>query len=371
MNKRYEILDILKGFALLCIFILHFNQQFEIENNYVYQSDMLNSISNFLKSGIEKILSGNVYLIFSLIFGINLNYGLKNKTSKSFLFRLFLILIIGYIHSLFYNGDILIYYGLLGLILLFINNLSLKYIYLILGISLLKMPLVIQIIASFDSTYEFFSSYDVTLLQKAHETYTNKGILDVFYFNAIEGKYLAIKHYLLTDRIGSIFAFFLMGLIVYKKNLLSKIETNLPIIKKYIFIIFIILVVILLLSKISFSSNFKLALAIKIYLISLQSIASSILFTLMITYLYYKNVKFNFLKFYGSSSLTIYLTQSLIGVFLFYNFGMDLGNKIGLLHGIGLMIASILSQILFLKFWCSKFEKGPFEMILFNLSKMV
>jgi uncharacterized membrane protein YeiB len=50
---------------------------------------------------------------------------------------------------------------------------------------------------------------------------------------------------------------------------------------------------------------------------------------------------------------------------------MDLGNKVGLLHGIGLMIASILSQILFLKVWCSKFEKGPFEMILFNLSKMV
>ena len=69
--------------------------------------------------------------------------------------------------------------------------------------------------------------------------------------------------------------------------------------------------------------------------------------------------------------MTIYLTQSLIGVFLFYNFGMDLGNKVGLLHGIGLMIASILSQILFLKVWYSKFEKGPFEMMLFNLSKMV
>jgi len=371
MSKRFDILDILKGFALLCIFILHFNQQFEIENNYVYQSNVLNSINVFLKSFVEKILSGNVYLIFSLIFGINLNYGLKNKSSKSFVFRLILIFLIGFIHSLFYNGDILIYYSILGILLLLINNLNIKYIYIILGISLLKIPLIIQMIACLDANHQFINGYDLSLLKQANETYTSKGILDVFKFNAFEGKYLSFKHYVLTDRLGSIFTFFLLGLIVYKKDLLAKIETNLHLVKKYVFIVLGILIAILLVDKISFTSNFNLALAIKVYLISLQSIFSSLFFTLVITYLYYKKVNFTFLKFYGSSSLTIYLTQSLIGVFLYYNFGLDLGNKIGLLHGIGLMIVSIIIQTLFLKVWYLKFKKGPFELMLFNLSKMV
>lgn len=371
MSKRFEILDILKGFALLCIFILHIDQQFEIENEYVYQSNFLNTINIFLNNFVEKVLSGNVYLIFSLIFGINLNYGLKNKSNTSFLFRLFLIFGIGFIHSMFYNGDILMYYSILGVALLCINNLSLKYIYIILGISLLKIPLILQMIASLDANHQFISPLDFSLLEKAHEIYTSKGILDVFKFNAYNGKYLSVKHYVLTDRLGSIFTFFLLGLIVYKRNLLSQIESNLPTVKKYAIISLIGLVVVLLIGKISFTSNFNLALAIKIYLISLQSIVSSLLFTLVITYLYYKKFNFSFLKFYGTSSLTIYLTQSLIGVFLFYNFGLDLGNKIGLLHGLGLMILSVSLQIVFLKIWNTKFSKGPFELALFKLSKLV
>lgn len=371
MTKRYEILDVLKGFALIGIFILHFNQQFEIENNYSYPSELLNNINTFFKNFVKSILSGNVYLIFSLIFGINLNFGLKNKSSKSFLFRLFIIFVIGFIHSLFYNGDILIYYSFLGIILLLINKLNIKYIYIILAISILKIPLIIQMIASLHPNHQFISPDDVNLLHQANETYTTRGILDVFRFNAFEGKYLSFKHYVLTDRLGSIFTFFLLGLIIYKKNLLSKIETNLKQIKKYTIITFFALVVVFLIDRISFTSNFNLALAIKVYLVSLQSIFSSILFTLILTLLYYKNYNLNFFKNYGKSSLTIYVTQSLIGVTLFYNFGFNLGNKIGLLHGIGLMIIAVLSQIYFMKIWMKKFDRGPLELLLFNLSKMV
>lgn len=371
MGKRFEILDILKGFALICIFVLHINQQFEIENSYVYQSDFLNTINKFLKGFVEKVLAGNVYLIFSLIFGINLNFGLKNKSNRSFLFRLFLIFVFGYVHSLFYNGDILMYYSVLGIVLLLINNLSLKYIYIILGISLLKIQLILQMIASANSNFQFFSTYELLLFRNAIETYSSKGILDVFQFNAFYGKLISFKYYFMTDRLGSIFSFFLLGLIVYKKNILSKIEENLPEIKKYIFLLIIALIIILLIRKISFTSNFILALAIDIYLKSIQSIIISLLFTLVITYAYYKKINFNFFTTYGSSSLTIYITQSLIGVFVFYNFGLDLGNKIGLLHGIGIMIIAILLQIQFLKIWNSKFSKGPFELVLFKLSKLV
>jgi len=371
MSKRYDILDILKGFSLLCIFVLHFNQQFEIENSYIYQSDFLNKINIFLKKFVEKVLSGNVYLIFSLIFGINLNFGLKNKSNASFLFRLFLIFVFGFVHSLFYNGDILMFYSILGIALLFINRMRLKYIYIILGISLLKIPLILQMIATLNPEFQFFSVFDLNLAKQAQQTYTSKGILDVFQFNAFYGKCIPLKYYIISDRIGSILTFFILGLIIYKKNVLSKIEDNLPLIKKYMVITVIGLIALFFINKISFTSNFNLAIAINLYLISLQSILTSLLFTLVITYLYYKKYNFNFLKNYGTSSLTIYITQSLIGVFVFYHFGLDLGNKIGLLHGIGFMIIFVMIQLLFLKFWHSKYTKGPFELALFNLCKLV
>lgn len=371
MSKRFEILDVLKGFSLLCIFVLHFNQQFEVENSYVYPSEFLNKINIFLKSLVEKVLSGNVYLIFSLIFGINLNFGLKNKSNAAFLFRLVLIFGFGFLHSLFYNGDILMFYSILGVALLFINQLSLQYIYIILGISLLKMPLILQMIATLNPDFQFFSAIDLNLAKQAQQTYTSKGILDVFQFNASEGKCIPLKYYVISDRIGSIFTFFLLGLIVYKKNLLTKIEENLPLIKKYMVITVIGLIALFFINKISFTSNFNLAIAINLYLNSLQSILTSLLFTFVITYLYYKKYNFNFLKNYGTSSLTIYITQSLIGVFVFYHFGLDLGNKIGLLHGLAIMIIAVIIQMYFLKIWHLKYTKGPLELVMFNLCKLV
>lgn len=364
MTKRFEILDVLKGFSLTAILILHFLQQFEIENNYTFSLESINVLERSLKKVFTTIFSGNVYLIFSFIFGINLNFGLKNKTSNQFIIRLLVLFIIGYLHSLIYLGDILIFYAILGFILLFLNNYSNKVLYVVLTIVLLQLPLLYQIYLTIFENHQLFSSEDVSLIKKMNETYTSGSFGDVLQFNLWNGKYISTRHYLLSGRFFNILSFFIIGLLVYKNNILKKLDNSKKEILKVIYISVLGLVALFFINKINFSHNMNTVVAIAIYIKSLESIISSILYISVITYVYYftKN-KFNFFNTYGKASLTIYLTQSIIGVLIYYNFGLNLGNKIGFIHSLLLCIIVLATQYYGTKYWLSKFKKGPFEMV--------
>ena len=123
--------------------------------------------------------------------------------------------------------------------------------------------------------------------------------------------------------------------------------------------------VLIFIGKINFSANIHVGLAVKILIISLTSLSSSIFYTALLTYLYYfTKLKFNFFTIYGKPSLTIYLTQSIFGVILFYYFGFNLGNAIGFLQALVLAVIVVLIQYYFVLFWFKKHKKGPFEMAL-------
>lgn len=365
MTKRFEILDVLKGFSLFAILILHFLQQFEVENNYVYSINFFNKIDKILKDVITSFFSGNVYLIFSLIFGINLNFGLKNKSNSKFLVRLLLIFIIGYLHSILYVGDILIFYAILGVILLFLNKFNNKTLYIILIITLTQIPLFFLLFQTTYRNYQLVTSYDINIINEMLSTFSSKNFLDVVEFNLNKGKYLSIKQYLFSGRFLNIFSFFIIGLLIYKNDLLAKLENKKSQITKILFISLILSIIFFFIKKNNYSDNIHIGLSIKLLIDSFSSIISSIFYISLITYLFYfKNINFNFFKIYGKASLTIYLTQSIFGILLFYHFGLNLGNKISILHGLLLALIVLFVQYYFIFYWFKKYKKGPFEMFL-------
>ena len=363
MTKRFEILDVLKGFSLLAILVLHFLQQFEIENSHIYTINAFNKIEGFLKNTVTTFFSGNVYLIFSLIFGINLNFGLKNKSNSKFLVRLLLIFVIGYLHSLLYLGDILILYAILGVVLLFLNKFNNKVLLIVLTISLLQLPILFLIYQTIFTNYELVTAYDLDMIKEMNTVYTTKGFWDVIEFNAINGRYLSMKQYLFSGRFLNIFSFFVIGLLIFKNKILEQLENKKAQIIKVIYASLAVSLVLIFIGKINFSANIHVGLAVKILIISLTSLSSSIFYTALLTYLYYfTKLKFNFFTIYGKPSLTIYLTQSIFGVVLFYYFGFNLGNAIGFLQALVLAVIVVLVQYYFVLFWFKKHKKGPFEM---------
>ena len=126
MNRRIDLIDALRGFSLAGIVIVHFNEQFiggltppEVMD-YAYQG-----IGNGIIGTINFLfLRGKFFALFSFLFGLSFFIQMENAKKKGlnyelkFLWRLVLLLAIGCAHHLFYRGDILTIYAILGVFLL-------------------------------------------------------------------------------------------------------------------------------------------------------------------------------------------------------------------------------------------------------------
>jgi uncharacterized protein len=95
-----------------------------------------------------------------------------------------------------------------------------------------------------------------------------------------------------------------------------------------------------------------------------KNLAMMLLYVSAVVLLYYRTSARNWLikiAPYGKMSLTNYLSQSIIGGFVFYNWGLGLYKYSG--HTASLLLGAlcILLQYLFCRWWLSRHSHGPFE----------
>ena len=60
-------------------------------------------------------------------------------------------------------------------------------------------------------------------------------------------------------------------------------------------------------------------------------------------------------------ALTNYLSQSIIMIIIFYNFGFNLIGRVGLITIIGIVFSVLGVQIIFSNIWLKYYKFGPFE----------
>jgi len=66
---------------------------------------------------------------------------------------------------------------------------------------------------------------------------------------------------------------------------------------------------------------------------------------------------------YGRMSLTMYITQSIMGSFIFYNWGLGMYEKLGITASLFVGIGLFIIQYTFCYFWFKRFNHGPLEYI--------
>ena len=119
MNKvnRITSIDALRGIVLLGILIVHTAGLFGFaSNSYPFFTEM----DLYLQRCINLLLSGRCNIVFSILFGVSFYLILKNPqfSSKKFAWRCFLLIICGMIIKIFYTYDALMWYGIMGIILI-------------------------------------------------------------------------------------------------------------------------------------------------------------------------------------------------------------------------------------------------------------
>lgn len=382
-SKRYAILDILRGLALLGIALANF-PEFSL---YSFLTDEARetmptvSIDRFVYYCEYVFIDGKFYTLFSLLFGIGFSIILRNAEQKGangmriFYRRMMILLFIGFMHLIFiWSGDILMLYALLGMLLPLFKNFSDNKLFAC-AMLLLAVPVVV------DTIVECTGSNPAASMVRMQQYYCNKfGITDgnfaywlrdikdykgMFQF-LIQGAFVRMQEFIIGNRYFKVLGLFLLGFLLGRKRIYADLSSKQMWLKRIAFVGSIFSLPLSLFYAYSAMNGKPWGTAVhsSIYLVSVYPLAFTYLSIICLCFLRQpENRIFKWLASLGQMALTNYIGQSVFGVLLFYGIGLGLGAKMGLFYVVWIAFCVYLLQMFFSRLWLRNFLFGPLEWI--------
>ncbi|MFU8861768.1 MAG: DUF418 domain-containing protein [Cyclonatronaceae bacterium] len=382
-EKRIIPLDILRGFAVIGIFVVniqvmscHFVHRGACKALWTSHFDQVISI-------LIKLFFVNKFLsIFSFLFGVGIamqfyKYVRKNTSANQFFMRrLGGLFLIGVLHILFFwSGDILHIYALLGLLLIYLLRKSTMAL-LGAGILILIFPFYHQVLGFISDVLHFNIIPEI-------DGYTHQDLLAVnlqgSYFDTIKlrvSEYLYNLQGIHTGLVPRAFFMFTIGAWLVRKGILSDIEQFASDIKWKMITAFIISFLFLVtMYNLIIPNMYVLDAPSLIILKKIMGRVNNLLYSIsnMVIAMFYiwlitwslrwdlVNTILGPLQYIGKMALTNYVMHSVIALFLFSSVGIGLYGNMSPATGIMIVIFVCIFQILFSKIWLNYFLYGPLE----------
>lgn len=123
-SERLEVMDALRGFALLGVLIVNLRDLslFELLPEAARAALPTARWDHFLEIGMAALVDAKAMTVFTILFGVG--FALQMQRAKEtkrrtmvYVRRLCVLLLIGLLHAFFWWGDILVLYALMGLLL--------------------------------------------------------------------------------------------------------------------------------------------------------------------------------------------------------------------------------------------------------------
>lgn len=373
-NPRIEVVDALRGFAVMAILLVHNLEHFIFP---VYPTDSptwLNILDQGVFNAVFALFAGKSYAIFALLFGFTFYIQSNNQKKQGkdfgyrFLWRLVLLLGFATLNAAFFPaGDVLLLFAVVGIVLFLTRNWSDKAILITAVIFLLQPVEWYHYIASLINPAHQIWDLKVGEMYTEVAEYTKAGnFWDFILGNITLGQKASLLWAVGAGRFFQTAGLFLLGFYIGRKQLFVGTEKNLRLWIK-----------ILIISAVSFAPLYTLKDVIMKNGPIIQQTAGTAFdmwqklaftFVLIASFiLLYQRDKFSKavadLRFYGKMSLTNYITQSIIGAIIYFPFGLYLapycGYTLSLLIGFGIF----LLQVKFCKWWLTGHKQGPLEHI--------
>lgn len=384
-SSRIQTIDQIRGIALLGILIFNvqtytFYAFLRPEQVYSLGLDQPETYGpvQFL---ISLLVKGQFYTIYSFLFGLGfyLMWRKNNQTGlnadKLFKRRLWSLLLIGLIHAfVFWFGDILHKYAILGFSLIYFNRKSVRYLFkwiagllvfmlLIQFVLAIFLPVTPQSIAANDKEFD-------KVIMEVLDTWKNGTVLQVFsmqklgvamgWFRAISNGMISLIHFEIL---------FLLGLIAGKTNIFQRVPELGGKLLKWAFIILPFALAIKAIPSLD-ALQIQLLPNQPTWEIFIDNISESI-GSLLLTFVYLVFLTSILSKHSskiqvwigntGRLGLTNYLAQTLICMLLFYGYALGLGGKLTLLQSVITAILIYVFQIIYSNIWLKYYKIGPME----------
>jgi len=373
-QERLTVVDALRGFALLAIVLLHNLEHYNLFGLPEWQPAWLTEADKIVYDTIFFLFAGNAYATFSLLFGFSFYIQMRNARRRGYDFRARfawrMLLLAGFsqLHALFYNGDILLLYAVCGLLLIPASSWKDRTVLIVAGVLMLQPYAWAKIIyACFNPEYVDTNSMFVKYAVSAEQVGMYGDWLQTFANNIWNGQLYSNFWQVEAGRLFQTPALFLIGMWLGRRELFLHTQSSLIFWKKAL-IWGVAVVIPLYILKTVVPQYITGITVLSYYSIAIQRIynfaATTVLVALFVICWFYRGDGFRFqrsLIAYGRMSLTNYITQSAIGVAIYYNCGLGLycgaGSTISLL--IGLSIVGL--QLMFSRYWLSLHRQGPLE----------
>ncbi len=373
-NPRIEVVDALRGFAVMAIILVHNVEHFIFP---VYPTDSpgwLNSLDQGVFNAVFTLFAGKAYAIFALLFGFTFYIQSDNQKRRGkdfgyrFLWRLVLLAGFATLNAAFFPaGDVLLLFVVVGLVLFLTRNWSDKAILITSIIFLLQPVEWYHYLANLINPAHQLPDLKVSEMYAEVAEYTKAGDLGPFlWVNISLGQKASLLWAVNAGRFVQTMGLFLLGFYIGRKQLFVSSKNNLRSWVK-----------ILIVSAIAFAPLYTLKELIMQNSTIIQQTVGTVFdmwqklaFTLVLIasfVLLYQSEKIRgivgSLRFYGKMSLTNYITQSIIGAMIYFPFGLYLAPHCGYTISLFIGIFTFLLQVQFCKWWLSKHKRGPLEQI--------
>ena len=387
-GERAEILDILRGFAILGIFLAN-SAVFSL---YVFQDKSVQEalpgagINQILQYFSQIFIDGKFYSLFSLLFGVGFSIILNRSTLAGrnplliFYRRIAVMLGIGFIHiSFFWEGDIIFLYAVIALFLPLLRNLSDKAI-IVLAVMLLISPMLFDILKVVSDNKWNLA---VPVMNKAYEIDAANGITDQNYrtwladqkhYSGIRtwlesGFFWRIEMIIGTNRIPKVLAMFLLGMLAGRRLIFQNLSENRLLLTKIRNIGFAVGLPASVLFAMAEHDGFRIPdwrglTDTLLYAVSV--VPMSLAMTSAICLIWLNSDRKSIMRHVatvGRMALTNYIMQSAIAMFIYWGVGLGLGAQVGHSVFFPIAIGVYILQVLFSKLWLRRIRFGPLEWI--------
>lgn len=373
-SQRLGVVDALRGFALLAIVLLHNLEHYNIFVPIEGRPDWLVSVDNYLLDAIFFLFAGKAYATFSLLFGFSFYIQYHNAGKKGidfrgrFAWRMVLLFLFSQLHALFYDGDILLLYAVVGLVLIPVCRLKDRTVFWIAAILLLQpYEWGRMIYGALNPDYVIPADKCWPYAQLAMQTATDGTFLELLRSNIWNGQLYSNIWQVENGRLFQTAALFMFGMLAGRRKYFIKSEASGRFWKRALATAAIAFVPLYLLKTFvpPHITNPSIRIPYEIAVPSLANFAFMVILVSLFTLLWFKKgdgYKWqSFIIPYGRMSLTNYITQSIMGVCIYYSFGLGLYNSTGASATLGIALCILTVQWFFSRYWLARHKQGPLE----------
>lgn len=382
-GERIEVLDAIRGFALLGIFIMNmpvFNASlFSGNDTEALWPHWWDRATETIRDGV---FSGKFNSMFSMLFAVGFTIQLERlrervpeRATRIYLRRLFWLFVFGIIHGcVFWAGDVLHMYAVLGLVLLALRRVPDRAIAVMIVVCLL-FPAVMGVIRMTTTTPEQIQA-TVDLTQQA-VTADNAAFGRGTFADAVRRStadmLLFYEHPLRVGMVAAYVQFLttvLLGLLLGRRRFFQDVASHLPFVRRaqwWSLAIGLFAGIDFLTWRAVVDDPMQATpwrvLAATGYVVC--RVAIMVFYVTTITRAVCNERwrrRIAPVTLAGRMPLTNYLLQTLIGVTLFYHWGLGLWSKVSPAMLLVLAVAIFfLIQVPLTRWWLNRFQQGPME----------